>query len=180
MASLTPVCPSPRLIAFNHNYVTNYPTVMFSTGPMFVSAQYSLYTSSHPVTPVSPNLEIRVLPKSLYGKNALPDEAPHAFFSHFYGSSWHSDDSDFIIFLGRHGRGLLRLGLVLVLIGFLRLAWTRRGGVGRKSRSGIRAFVISLGGDVREVAVQYGIIKQDGEDWDSWDEDVESNSSERP
>lgn len=134
---------------------------------MFLSAQYSLYTSSHPVTPVSPTLEIRVLPKSLYGKNALPEEAPHAFFSHFYGSSWHSDDSDFIIFLGRHGRGLMRFGLLLVLIGFIRLMWTRRGGVALKSRTGLRGLVISLSGDVREVAGQYGMLSllpDDGED----------------
>lgn len=179
VSALHPIrlCPNPltllpflsSLITFNHDYITNYPTVMFSTGPMFLSAQYSLYTSSHPVTPINPTLEIRVMPKSLYGKNALPSEAPHAFFSHFYGSSWHSDDSDFIIFLGQHGRALMRIGLLLVVVGLVRLAWSRGGHVARKSRSGLRGLVISLGGDLRGSAGQYGMLSLLQDDGDNED-----------
>ncbi|KAJ3855282.1 hypothetical protein EV368DRAFT_79763 [Lentinula lateritia] len=36
-----------NLVAFDHNWILNYPTVTFSTGPMFLSAQYGIYTSSH-------------------------------------------------------------------------------------------------------------------------------------
>ncbi|CED85464.1 Glycosyltransferase, DXD sugar-binding motif [Phaffia rhodozyma] len=133
------------LITFNHDYITNYPTVMFSTGPMFLSAQYSLYTSSHPLSPVNPTLEIRVMPKSLYGKNASPEEAPHAFFSHFYGSSWHADDSGFIIFLGRRGKWLMRLGVLVVTLGSIWLIWMRGRGAVRKSSGGLRRLVFSLG-----------------------------------
>lgn len=111
---------------------------------MFLSAQYSLYTSSHPLTPVNPTLEIRVMPKSLYGKNASPEEAPHAFFSHFYGSSWHADDSDFIIFLGRRGKWLMRLGSFVVTLGVIRLIWMRGRGAVRKSGGGLRRLVVGL------------------------------------
>ncbi|KIJ99365.1 glycosyltransferase family 32 protein, partial [Laccaria amethystina LaAM-08-1] len=98
-----------NLVTFDHSWILNYPTVMFSTGPMFLSAQYGLYTASHPT---SAGTEIRILPKSLYGKNAKPEEAPHSFFSHFYGSSWHADDAAFIGFLGTWGKGLMWFGLL--------------------------------------------------------------------
>ncbi|KAH9938218.1 nucleotide-diphospho-sugar transferase [Fomitopsis serialis] len=110
------------LMGFDHSWVLNYPTVMFSTGPMFVSAQYGLYTSTHPATLAQPGGELRVLPKALYGKNAKPGEAPHSFFSHYYGSSWHADDAAFIGFLGKWGKGLMWAGLVVFILGVIRLA----------------------------------------------------------
>ncbi|KAH9006955.1 hypothetical protein EDB86DRAFT_30857 [Lactarius hatsudake] len=113
-----------NLVTFDHNWILNYPTVMFSTGPMFLSAQYGLYTSSQPPTPDFPGGEVRILPKSLYGKNAKPDEAPHSFFSHFYGSSWHSDDAAFIGFLGKWGKALLWVGLVILVVSLVRLGYS--------------------------------------------------------
>lgn len=110
-----------HLTTFDHSWVLNYPTVMFSTGPMFLSAQYGLYTSSHPDTKHN---DIRILPKSLYGKNAKEGEAPHSFFSHFYGSSWHADDAAFIGFLGKWGKVLMWIGLVILIIGITRLIRT--------------------------------------------------------
>ncbi|GAC76454.1 hypothetical protein PANT_22d00035 [Moesziomyces antarcticus T-34] len=116
-----------NLVNFNHQYLTNYPTVMFSTGPMFVSASYGLYVDVHgpafPSTPKQPDAGfkgVRVLPKSLYGKNVKPIDAPDAFFSHFYGSSWHANDAGFLIFLRKYGRVLIVLGLGVVLYGFFR------------------------------------------------------------
>jgi hypothetical protein len=114
-----------NLIKFDHSYVLNYPTVMFSTGPMFVSAQYGLYTSAHPGTPGTPG-EVRILPKSLYGKNANEGEAPNSFFQHYYGSSWHADDALFITFLGRWGRNLMWLGTFIVAMGSIRAYLLRR------------------------------------------------------
>ena len=105
-----------NLINFDHSWVLNYPTVMFSTGPMFLSAQYGLYTAAHRNTAFQ---DIRILPKALYGKNAKEDEAPHSFFSHFYGSSWHADDAAFIGFLGSWGKVLMWIGLAVLIIGLL-------------------------------------------------------------
>ncbi|KAH6915347.1 MIPC synthase [Coprinopsis sp. MPI-PUGE-AT-0042] len=107
-----------NLVTFDHSWVLNYPTVMFSTGPMFLSAQFGIYTSSHPTSALK---EVRVLPKSLYGKNALPEEAPNSFFSHFYGSSWHADDAAFIGFLGTWGKVLMWVGLMVLVIGIFRI-----------------------------------------------------------
>jgi inositol phosphorylceramide mannosyltransferase catalytic subunit len=112
-----------NLIAFDHSWVLNYPTVMFSTGPMFLSAQYGLYTSSHPSTFVE---DIRILPKSLYGKNAKEGEAPHSFFSHYYGSSWHADDAGFIFGLYTWGKGLMWVGLVVLIVGIFWLPTKKR------------------------------------------------------
>ncbi|KAH9943492.1 nucleotide-diphospho-sugar transferase [Epithele typhae] len=100
------------LTKFDYNWIINYPTVMFSTGPMFLSAEYGAWTSSG---------EVRILPKALYGKNAKPGEAPNAFFSHFYGSSWHADDAAFIGFLGKWGKGLMWAGLMVFVAGFIRM-----------------------------------------------------------
>ena len=36
-----------NLVTFDHSWVLHYPTVMFSIGPMFLSAQYGLYIVSH-------------------------------------------------------------------------------------------------------------------------------------
>ncbi len=87
---------------------------------MFLSAQYGIYSSAHPPSVSHPTPAIRILPNSLYGKNAPPGTAPHAFFSHFYGSSWHADDAGFITFLGTWGRRLMWLGGIVVCVGAVR------------------------------------------------------------
>lgn len=115
-----------NLITFDHSWWLNYPTVMFSTGPMFLSAQYGLYTSFKPYSPATRGREIRILPKSLYGKNVKPQEAPHTFFRHYYGSSWHSDDAAFIGFLGKRGKLLMWLGLGVLIVGAARLGTKTR------------------------------------------------------
>ena len=142
-----------NLVTFNHQYLTNYPTVMFSTGPMFVSASYGLYVDVHgpafPSTPKQPDAGfngIRVLPKSLYGKNVKPKDAPDAFFSHFYGSSWHANDAGFLIFLRKYGRLLIFVGVCVVCYGLFRTLLPSvlrnltgyRGGFGRGGARGAR------------------------------------------
>ncbi|KAL9939664.1 hypothetical protein V8E36_001481 [Tilletia maclaganii] len=116
-----------NLVAFNHQYLTNYPTVMFSTGPMFLSASYGMFVSKHGAAKQSSTYQpeagfagLRVLPKSLYGKNAKPGEAPDAFFRHLYGSSWHANDAGFLIFLRDHGTLLMIVGFYIVAYGTLR------------------------------------------------------------
>jgi len=112
---------------------------------MFLSVQYGLYTSAHPLTPSHPRADIRILPKPLYGKNAKPGEAPHAFFSHFYGSSWHADDADFIVFLGSSGKKLLWVGLVVfIAVGLRFLCSNNR--TARSGRRSLRKFVMASTG----------------------------------
>lgn len=75
-----------NLMAFDHQYGTNYPTVMFSTGPMFLSAQYGLW----PKDDEAGSQDVRILPRRWYGKNAPAEEMEDSFFEHYYGSSWHA------------------------------------------------------------------------------------------
>lgn len=116
-----------NLARFNHNFLTPYATVMFSTGPMFVSAVYRMFSDAHPTvapsTPAQPTQGfhgVRVLPKSLYGKNAKPSEAPDSFFEHMYGSSWHEGDAGFLIFLRKYGRLLMLAGVGVIVLGLRR------------------------------------------------------------
>lgn len=94
------------LETFNHEWLfMPYPTVMFSTGPMFISAIYSMWgrilQRGMGIDPSQSHLyqRVRILPKSLYGKNILPEDAPHSFYWHYYGSSWHAGDAGFIGFV---------------------------------------------------------------------------------
>ncbi|KPV78179.1 glycosyltransferase family 32 protein, partial [Rhodotorula graminis WP1] len=103
-----------NLITFDHSYGTNYPTVMFSTGPMFVSAVYGMWPKD-----VDEGVErqVRILPRRWYGKNAPVNEMHESYFDHFYGSSWHADDAGFITFLGKFGIALMYVGLGIVVLG---------------------------------------------------------------
>ncbi len=98
--------------------------------PMFLSTQYAIYTTAHPLTPSNPHASVRVLPKSLYGKNAPPESVPHSFFSHWYGSSWHADDAGLITFLGNSGKYLMYIGMLCTAIFGFRMWSHRNGGSG--------------------------------------------------
>lgn len=113
------------LPAWDHDWFINYPTVMFSTGPMFLSAQYAIYSAAHPITENFPRAEVRILPKSLYGKNIDAALVPHSFFAHFYGSSWHADDANFVTFLGAWGKKLMWLGGIVIVLGIARLVYIK-------------------------------------------------------
>lgn len=92
---------------------------------MFLSAQYAIYAAAHRLTTTHPRAEVRILPKSLYGKNAPAASVPHSFFSHFYGSSWHADDAGFITFLGTWGKKLMYVGAVVIVLGVARLVYLK-------------------------------------------------------
>lgn len=77
-------------------YGTKYPTVMFSTGPMFLTYQAMLYPNRS---------QIWVLPRSLYGKWT---HSAAAYFAHYHASMWHSSDAAAVLFLW-HMRYLILL-----------------------------------------------------------------------
>jgi len=101
---------------------------------MFLSAQYAIYTSAHPLSDSHQRYEVRVLPKSLYGKNADPVLVPHSFFAHFYGSSWHADDAGFIGFLGTSGITVMWIAGIIVALLVGRVVYQRY--TNRKSSTG--------------------------------------------
>lgn len=110
------------LASFNHAFLTPYATVMFSTGPMFVSALYHRISGEGKVRPSTPaEIDagfdgVRILPKVLYGKNVRESEVPDSFYRHFYGSSWHAGDADFLIFMRDYGYVFIFAGLLLIAL----------------------------------------------------------------
>lgn len=79
---------------------TKYPTVMWSTGPVFVTQQLANFLRSqqnlrNATGRVSPVVEgtVRVIPHELYGS------AKYSFFRHHPGSSWHGWDVQVVSFL---------------------------------------------------------------------------------
>lgn len=69
------------LPSWNRSFGTKYPSVMFSTGPMFVSYQASHYPDQK---------QLFVLPGCLYGKYVKCDQS---LFKHYKGSTWHGNDA---------------------------------------------------------------------------------------
>lgn len=79
---------------------TKYPTVMWSTGPVFITQQLANFlrtkqNQSNATVPTSSSIEgtVRVIPHELYGS------AKYSFFTHHPGSSWHGWDVQVISFL---------------------------------------------------------------------------------
>ncbi|KAF5835604.1 nucleotide-diphospho-sugar transferase [Dunaliella salina] len=91
-----------------------YATVMFSTGPMFVTIQFALHGAGK---------DLAVLPPDLYG---------HQSFKHIQGSSWHGSDGRAITWVSHHVA--LFAGLLICLLLLLMVAtsvvgfapWRRR------------------------------------------------------
>ena len=68
---------------------------MFSTGPMFLTVQYSLFPHK---------ADVAMVPATLYGKyNSSGDPA----LFHLHGSSWHAGDAPLVFWLDRHKVALL-------------------------------------------------------------------------
>ncbi|KAA1123709.1 hypothetical protein PGTUg99_006849 [Puccinia graminis f. sp. tritici] len=108
-----------RLGQFDHDYKLNYATVMFSTGPMALSALLNMFRRS-PSFSLAPGMPafgpVRILPPKLYGKNlAAPQPSPGPYFTHYYGSSWHTDGAGPVLWLGKFGIFWLYGGIVVVL-----------------------------------------------------------------
>jgi mannosyltransferase OCH1-like enzyme len=76
--------------------------VMFSTGPMYLTVQYSLFPSKR---------DVAIIPKPTYGKY---DFSGDAYFYHLHGSSWHANDASLIFWLDRHKLALVLLGSLVV------------------------------------------------------------------
>jgi mannosyltransferase OCH1-like enzyme len=119
---------------WNKRFGSKYPTVMFSTGPMFVSYQASHYQKQ---------MELFVLPECLYGKYTPCEET---LFKHYTGSTWHGSDASTLKWVFRERLPLLAfvaaaaaaLTAVAVSRGWL-VAWAGGSGGGGSSTLGSKA-----------------------------------------
>ncbi|CAF0840316.1 unnamed protein product [Rotaria sordida] len=73
-----------QLPLFNRNFIFPYATVMFSTGCMYISAQYLLYNDQ---------CHLKLLD---YKQHRLSGQISTPLFHHYGSSSWHSNDASFI------------------------------------------------------------------------------------
>ncbi|KAF7868785.1 uncharacterized protein EAF02_009521 [Botrytis sinoallii] len=103
------------LQAYNRNWGMPYITVMYSTGPLFLSVLWIEYMRT-------------VTDEAGRVRNLLPDEYnKHAwsFFNIVKGNSWHGKDAQTIFWMGKHWFLLTVAGFAIagVVGGFLWLAW---------------------------------------------------------
>lgn len=77
------------LQAYNKHWVLPYITIMYSTGPLFLSVIWKEYMNLEP----SEQGRVRVLMPDEYNKHAW------SFFKHYRGSSWHGKDAKLIFWV---------------------------------------------------------------------------------
>ncbi len=108
-----------QLPLFNRNFLLPYATVMFSTGCMYLSAQYSLYHDQ---------FSLKLLD---YKQHRLSGRVSTPLFHHYGSSSWHSTDASLIKIVDNilkilfHHQGLVLI-ILLLFITLLILSYRRR------------------------------------------------------
>ncbi|CAF3552288.1 unnamed protein product [Rotaria socialis] len=97
-----------ELSKFNQNYFTKYPTVMFSTGPMFLTKQASSYVNRS---------SLDILSSELYGKYST--NSSYALFRHLKASSWHGNDASIIKLIYRWRYMVLAAVTIVLMMIFI-------------------------------------------------------------
>ncbi|KAJ5770680.1 uncharacterized protein N7511_002731 [Penicillium nucicola] len=99
---------------YERHWLLPYITIMYSTGPLFLSVIWKEYMQDHP----SESNRVRVLMQGDYMKNSW------SFFLHHTGNSWHGNDAHLIFWMGRHWMFLTFCGLLLVTVVGFCCIWT--------------------------------------------------------
>jgi mannosyltransferase OCH1-like enzyme len=74
---------------YDRHWLLPYITVMYSTGPLFLSVIWKEYMQDHP----SEMGRVRILMQDEYNKYSW------SFFTHHTGNSWHGKDAHFIFWV---------------------------------------------------------------------------------
>ncbi|KAJ5376367.1 hypothetical protein N7509_013253 [Penicillium cosmopolitanum] len=102
------------LQTYDRSWLLPYITVMYSTGPLFLSVLWKEYMRDGP----SESGRVRILMQDEYNKHSW------SFFTHHTGNSWHGKDAHLIFWMGQHWMFLTFLGfLIAAVVGFC-LFWT--------------------------------------------------------
>lgn len=128
---------------YDKNWKLPYVTVMYSTGPLFLSVIWKKFMASG--KNVGDSLgggRVRVLMQDEYNRH------PWSFFSHHKGSSWHGKDARFVFWLGGHWMLITVAGFLLAGVVGLGLWWLygRILMLGQRGRGGERRGGIIGGG----------------------------------
>ncbi|KAI5294123.1 hypothetical protein KEM52_004671 [Ascosphaera acerosa] len=94
------------LQAYNRKWMLPYITVMYSTGPLFLSVIWKQWMSHRDP---DESHRVRVLMKDEYNRHSW------SFFTYHKGSSWHGKDAQLIFWMGQNWMLLTVLGTTLVL-----------------------------------------------------------------
>ena len=121
------------LIPYNRNWKLPYITVMYSTGPLFLSVIWQEYKRGRPSSTIGGSSvivgasagrwdgsqagRVRVLMADEYNKQ------PWAFFRWHGGSSWHGKDARLIFWMGKHWMLLTASGFLVAGVVGLGLWW---------------------------------------------------------
>ncbi|KAL8791485.1 MAG: hypothetical protein Q9213_000102 [Squamulea squamosa] len=99
---------------YDKNWRLPYITVMYSTGPLFLSVIWKKYMSSGSnIGDGAGGGRVRILMMDEYNRY------PWSFFSHHQGSSWHGKDARLIFWMGSHWMMLTAMGFLLAgVVGF--------------------------------------------------------------
>lgn len=130
------------LQSYNKDWQFPYITVMYSTGPLFLSVIWKKFMASGKnIGDSYGGGRVRILMQDDYNKH------PWSFFSHHKGSSWHGKDARLIFWMGGHWMMLTVLGFMLAavvgaglwwLYGRVLLIGQKRGAVGK---AGVRGWI---------------------------------------
>ncbi|VVT46122.1 uncharacterized protein SAPINGB_P001057 [Magnusiomyces paraingens] len=103
---------------YNRNWIVSYITIMYSTGPLFLSVIWKQYLRA---TPQQGSDIIKVLLPLVGSKHTS------LFFHQVQGSSWHLSDAQFILGMGKHLAvsivGCTMLGLFFLFCEYKLVQW---------------------------------------------------------
>ena len=92
-----------NLQRYNRNWQIPYVTVMYNTGPLFLSVVWKEYLPSA----TTEEARVRILMPDEYG------DKPWRFFGVYRGNSWHRNDAKAIFWMGQHWMLVTFLGFAL-------------------------------------------------------------------
>jgi hypothetical protein len=91
------------LQSYDRSWLLPYITVMYSTGPLFLSVIWKEYMADNPAEAA----RVRILMLDEYNRHSW------SFFTHHVGNSWHGKDARLIFWMGQHWMLLTVCGFVL-------------------------------------------------------------------
>ncbi|KAJ5902970.1 Mannosyl phosphorylinositol ceramide synthase SUR1 [Penicillium tannophilum] len=98
---------------YDHRWFLPYVTVMYSTGPLFLSVIWKEYMQDDP----SEMNRVRILMQDEYKKHSW------SFFTHHTGNSWHGKNAHFIFWMGQHWLFITFCGFLLAVAVTFCLFW---------------------------------------------------------
>ncbi|PWY83012.1 MIPC synthase subunit [Aspergillus heteromorphus CBS 117.55] len=101
------------LQSYDRHWLLPYITVMYSTGPLFLSVIWKEYMQTNP----SESGRVRILMQDEYNKYSW------SFFTHHVGNSWHGKDARLIFWMGQHWLFLTVCGFLLAAVVGFSLWW---------------------------------------------------------